>query len=45
MFILRNILIPLQNQFSSSRKGAERGVWFIYTPPGCHHPLYFLSHL
>ena len=31
MFILRNILTPLQDQFRPSRKGAERGVWFIYT--------------
>jgi hypothetical protein len=31
MFILRNILTPLQDQFGPSRKGAERGVWFIYT--------------
>ncbi len=31
MFILRDILIPLQEQFTLSRKGDERGVWFIYT--------------
>jgi len=31
MFILRDILTPLQEQFKPSRKGAERGVWFIYT--------------
>ena len=31
MFILRDILTPLQEQFIISRKGAERGVWFIYT--------------
>jgi len=31
MFILRDILIPLQAQFEHSRKGAERGTWFVYT--------------
>ena len=31
MFILRNILIPLQHEFKVSRKGPERGTWFIYT--------------
>lgn len=31
MFILCNILTPLQDQFTPSRKGAERGVWFVYT--------------
>ena len=31
MFILRNILAPLQHEFKGSRKGPERGTWFIYT--------------
>ncbi len=31
MFILRDILTPLQQEFKHSRKGTERGVWFIYT--------------
>jgi len=31
MFILRNILTPLQHEFKVSRKGPERGTWFIYT--------------
>ena len=31
MFILRNILTPLQDEFRDSRKGPERGTWFIYT--------------
>ncbi len=31
MFILRNILSPLQAEFKHSRKGPERGTWFIYT--------------
>ena len=31
MFILRDILIPLQDEFKHSRKGPERGTWFIYT--------------
>ncbi len=30
MFILRNILTPLQDQISPSRKGTERSRWFIY---------------
>ena len=31
MFILRDILTSLQAQFHHSRKGDERGLWFIYT--------------
>jgi len=31
VFILRNILNPLQDQFKHSRKGSERGTWFVYT--------------
>lgn len=31
MFILRNILTPLQQEFGDSRIGLERGTWFIYT--------------
>ena len=31
MFILRDILAPLQEQFKHSRKGSERGIWFVYT--------------
>ena len=31
MFILRDILRPLQNEFSSSRLGRQRSRWFIYT--------------
>ena len=31
MFILRNILRPLQNEFSSSRLGRQRSRWFVYT--------------
>ena len=31
MFILRNILNPLQDPFKHSRKGSERGTWFVYT--------------
>jgi len=31
MFILRHILSPLQAEFNHSRKGPERGTWFVYT--------------
>jgi len=31
MFILRDILTPLQNGFSSTRLGRERSRWFVYT--------------
>ena len=31
MFILRNILFPLQQEFKHRCKGDERGVWFVYT--------------
>ena len=31
MFILRNILTPLQQEFGDSRIGLERRTWFIYT--------------
>ena len=31
MFILRNILKPLQNNFSSTSLGRQRSQWFVYT--------------
>jgi hypothetical protein len=31
MFILRDILTPLQNGFSSTRLGRQRSRWFVYT--------------
>jgi len=31
MFILQEILAKLKNEFSMSRKGHERGRWFVYT--------------
>jgi len=31
MFILKNVLTPLQEAFSSSNLGKERGYWFSYT--------------
>jgi len=31
MFILRDILTPLQNDFSSTRLGRQRSCWFVYT--------------
>jgi len=31
MFILRDILRPLQNEFSSTRLGRQRSRWFVYT--------------
>jgi hypothetical protein len=31
MFILHDILKKLKNEFSQSRKGNERGIWFVYT--------------
>lgn len=31
MFILRNILLPLQQEFKHRCKGDERGAWFVYT--------------
>ncbi len=31
MFILQNIFKKLKNEFAHSRKGEERGIWFIYT--------------
>ncbi|MCP4272318.1 MAG: hypothetical protein GY781_10180 [Gammaproteobacteria bacterium] len=31
MFILRDLLTPLQQQFSTTRQGKKRSVWFIYT--------------
>jgi len=33
VFILRDILRPLQNDFSSSRLGRRRSRWFVYTLP------------
>ena len=31
MFILHDILEKLKKEFAHSRKGEERGTWFIYT--------------
>jgi hypothetical protein len=31
MFILHEILTKLKNEFALSRKGPERGTWFVYT--------------
>ncbi len=31
MFILRNIFLPLQQEFKHRCKGDERGAWFVYT--------------
>jgi hypothetical protein len=31
MFILHDIIEKLKNEFASSRKGDERGTWFVYT--------------
>ena len=31
MFILYDILGKLKNEFAHSRKGDERGIWFVYT--------------
>jgi len=30
MFILRNILTPLQNEFSTTALGRQRSRWFVY---------------
>ena len=31
MFILRDLLTPLQQQFSTTTQGQRRAVWFVYT--------------
>ena len=31
MFILRELLTPLQEQFSTTKQGQKRKVWFVYT--------------
>ena len=31
MFILQHLLTELKSEFDLSRKGEERGLWFIYT--------------
>jgi len=31
MFILRDLLTPLQEQFSTTKQGQKRKVWFVYT--------------
>ena len=31
MFILRDILEPLQNEYSSTHLGRQRSRWFVYT--------------
>ena len=31
MFILRDLLVPLQDEFSNTRQGQKRKIWFAYT--------------
>ena len=31
MFILKDLLIPLQEQFSDTKQGQKRKIWFVYT--------------
>ncbi|MDK1030203.1 MAG: transposase, partial [Anaerolineae bacterium] len=31
MFILRDLLTPLQQEFSTTAQGQRRSVWFVYT--------------
>jgi len=31
MFILRDLLTPLQEQFSNTKQGRKRKIWFVYT--------------
>ena len=31
MFILRDLLVPLQEEFSKTEQGQKRKVWFAYT--------------
>jgi hypothetical protein len=31
MFILRDILIPLQQEFPNTPQGQKRKIWFVYT--------------
>ena len=31
MFILKDLLTPLQEQFSKTKQGQERKIWFVYT--------------
>ena len=31
MFILRDLLLPLQQKFSNTKQGQKRKVWFAYT--------------
>jgi hypothetical protein len=31
MFILRDLLTPLQQDFSTTSQGKKRSIWFIYT--------------
>ena len=46
MFILRDLLTPLQEAFSDTAQGQQRKVWFVYTLPagGCRS-LYLFDHL
>ncbi len=31
MFILNDLLTPLQEQFSDTKQGQKRKIWFVYT--------------
>ena len=39
MLLLHNIPGKLKNEFAHSRKGRERGAWFVYSPAAIIIPL------
>jgi hypothetical protein len=45
MYILHSLLKELKNEFAHSRKGEERGTWFIYTLMAIIIPFYFLKNV
>ncbi|MFO7713113.1 MAG: hypothetical protein R6V78_01695, partial [Desulfosarcina sp.] len=42
MITLHDILEKLKREFALSRKGDERGIWFVYAYRG-HHSIYFFQ--
>jgi len=45
MFMLHDILKKLKKEFAHSRKGEERGTWFIYTLIAIIISFYFVQDL
>jgi IS1 family transposase len=45
MFILRDLLTPLQEEFSNTKQGQKRKVWFAYTAASGGTSVYIINYV